>query len=166
MAPHSSTLAWKIPWMEEPGRLQSMGSQSARHDWACMQTDSTTEEKLVLSPPSAPSMQKHSSHHPILFLLLLLTLFLAVLGLCCCTRACSSCGELGTTLQLLCADFSSPWLLFGAWALGCGLSSYGTWDQLPHGMWDIPGLGLNSCPPHRQMDSQPLDHQGSPTLFS
>ena len=26
MAPHSSTLAWKIPWMEEPGRLQSMGS--------------------------------------------------------------------------------------------------------------------------------------------
>ena len=28
MAPHSSTLAWKIPWMEDPGRLQSMGSQS------------------------------------------------------------------------------------------------------------------------------------------
>ena len=26
MAPHSSTLAWKLPWMEEPGRLQSMGS--------------------------------------------------------------------------------------------------------------------------------------------
>ena len=29
MAPHSSTLAWKIPWIEEPGRLQSMGSLSA-----------------------------------------------------------------------------------------------------------------------------------------
>ena len=28
MAPHSSTLAWKIPWTEEPGRLQSMGSKS------------------------------------------------------------------------------------------------------------------------------------------
>ena len=28
MAPHSSILAWKIPWMEEPGRLQSMGLQS------------------------------------------------------------------------------------------------------------------------------------------
>ena len=28
MATHSSTLAWKIPWMEEPGKLQSMGSQS------------------------------------------------------------------------------------------------------------------------------------------
>ena len=33
MAPHSSTLAWKIPWMEEPGRLQSMGSLRVRNDW-------------------------------------------------------------------------------------------------------------------------------------
>jgi len=33
MAPHFSTLAWKIPWTEEPGRLQSMGLQRIRHDW-------------------------------------------------------------------------------------------------------------------------------------
>ena len=33
-APHSSTLAWKIPWMEEPGRRQSMGSHRVRHYWA------------------------------------------------------------------------------------------------------------------------------------
>ena len=33
MAPHSSTLAWKIPWTEEPGRLQSMGLLRVRHDW-------------------------------------------------------------------------------------------------------------------------------------
>ena len=33
MAPHSSTLAWKIPWAEEPGGLQSMGSQRVRHNW-------------------------------------------------------------------------------------------------------------------------------------
>ena len=32
MAPHSSTLAWKIPWTEEPGGLQSMGPQRVRHD--------------------------------------------------------------------------------------------------------------------------------------
>ena len=32
MAPHSSTLAWKIPWMEEPGRLQSMELLRVRHD--------------------------------------------------------------------------------------------------------------------------------------
>ena len=34
MAPHSSTFAWKIPWVEEPGRLQSMGSRRVGHDWA------------------------------------------------------------------------------------------------------------------------------------
>ena len=32
IATHSSILAWKIPWMEEPDRLQSMGSQRVRHD--------------------------------------------------------------------------------------------------------------------------------------
>ena len=34
MATHSSTLAWKIPWTEGPGRLQSMGSLGVGHDWA------------------------------------------------------------------------------------------------------------------------------------
>ena len=34
MSPHSRTLAWKIPWMEEPGRLKSMGSRRVGHDWA------------------------------------------------------------------------------------------------------------------------------------
>ena len=33
-APHSTTLAWKIPWTEEPGRMQSMGSRRVGHDWA------------------------------------------------------------------------------------------------------------------------------------
>jgi len=32
MATHSSSLAWRIPWTEEPGRLQSMGSQKVKHD--------------------------------------------------------------------------------------------------------------------------------------
>ena len=41
MAPHSSTLAWKIPWMEEPGRLQSMGSQRMRRDLV------TKQQKIV-----------------------------------------------------------------------------------------------------------------------
>ena len=34
MAPHPSTLAWRIPWMEEPGGLQSMESLRVRHDWS------------------------------------------------------------------------------------------------------------------------------------
>ena len=33
MAPHSSTLAWKVPWTEEPGGLQSMGLRRVGHDW-------------------------------------------------------------------------------------------------------------------------------------
>jgi len=33
MAIHSRTIAWKIPWTEEPGRLQPMGSQRVGHDW-------------------------------------------------------------------------------------------------------------------------------------
>ena len=33
MAPHSSTLAWKVPWTEEPGKLQPMGSLRVKHDW-------------------------------------------------------------------------------------------------------------------------------------
>ena len=34
METHSSILAWRIPWMEDPGGLQSTGSQRVRHDWA------------------------------------------------------------------------------------------------------------------------------------
>ena len=38
MAPHSSTLAWRIPWTEEPGGLQSMVSQRVRHNWVITHT--------------------------------------------------------------------------------------------------------------------------------
>ena len=40
MATHSSILAWKIPWMEEPGRWQSMGFQRVKQDWATSLSDS------------------------------------------------------------------------------------------------------------------------------
>ena len=43
MATHSSTLAWKIPWTEEPGRLQSIGLQRVGHDWATSLSFFTTE---------------------------------------------------------------------------------------------------------------------------
>ena len=39
MAPHSSTLAWKIPWTEEPGGLQSMRSHRVWHDWSDLAAD-------------------------------------------------------------------------------------------------------------------------------
>ena len=41
MAPHSSSLAWKTPWMEEPGGLQSEGSLRVRHDWVTSLSPST-----------------------------------------------------------------------------------------------------------------------------
>ena len=44
MATHSSTLAWKIPWMKEPGRLQSMGSQRVRRDWMASLSLSKTKK--------------------------------------------------------------------------------------------------------------------------
>ena len=40
MVTHSSILAWRIPWTEEPGGLQSMGSQRVGHGWACMHAHS------------------------------------------------------------------------------------------------------------------------------
>ena len=45
MAPHSSTLAWRIPWTEEPGGLQSMGLLRVGHD-------------LVTKPPPSPPLQR------------------------------------------------------------------------------------------------------------
>ena len=52
MATHSSILAWKIPWMEEPGRLQSMGSQS--------QTQLKDSTFLFLEPSVSQSVQSLS----------------------------------------------------------------------------------------------------------
>ena len=42
-ATHSSTLAWKSPWMEESGRLQSMRSLGVRHDWSDLATAAVTK---------------------------------------------------------------------------------------------------------------------------
>ena len=44
MATHSCTLAWKIPWMQEPRRLQSTGSQRIGHDWATTHTHTNGKE--------------------------------------------------------------------------------------------------------------------------
>ena len=49
MATHSSTLAWKIPWTQEPGGLQSIGSQRVRHDWATSMSMSQYLKSLDIS---------------------------------------------------------------------------------------------------------------------
>ena len=49
MATHSSILAWKIPWMEDPGRLQSMGSQRVKHHWATSLISPSNEYSGLIS---------------------------------------------------------------------------------------------------------------------
>ena len=56
MATHSSTLTWKIPRMEEPGRLQSMGLQRVGHDWA---TSPTYSYDLLMFVPFIQNVEQH-----------------------------------------------------------------------------------------------------------
>ena len=76
MVTHSSTLAWKIPWMEEPGRLQSMESLRVRHDFTFTFYFSFTEKAMathssvltwripgVGEPGGLPSMGSHRVGH-------------------------------------------------------------------------------------------------------
>ena len=51
MATHSNILAWRIPWTEEPGRLQSMGSQRVGHDWATNTFTSALWQVHSSAPP-------------------------------------------------------------------------------------------------------------------
>ena len=74
MAIHSSILAWKIPWMEDPGRLQSMGSQRVGHDWADVPTRRgklNTEggigedtEKMAIHKPRREAWNRSFPHGP------------------------------------------------------------------------------------------------------
>ena len=54
MATRSSILAWKIPWTEEPGGLQSMGSQKVRHIWGTEQAGTLTSLSGDSDPPGVP----------------------------------------------------------------------------------------------------------------
>ena len=63
MASHASTLAWKIPWTEEPGGLQPMGSQRVRHDWVTSLSLSLfivylglSDDSVVKNPPAMQEM--------------------------------------------------------------------------------------------------------------
>ena len=78
MAPHSSTLAWKIPWMEEPGRLRSMGSLRVRYDFTftftfhfhALEKEMATHSSVLAwripgtgEPGGLPSMGSHRVGH-------------------------------------------------------------------------------------------------------
>ena len=76
MAPHSSTLAWKIPWTEEPGRLQSVGSLRVKHDFTftfhfhALEKEMATHSSVLAwripgrgQPDGLPSMGSHRVGH-------------------------------------------------------------------------------------------------------
>ena len=73
MAPHSSTLTWKIPWMEEPGRLQSMGSTEGLHFhffFHALEKEMATHSSVLAwripgtgEPNGLPSMGSHRVRH-------------------------------------------------------------------------------------------------------
>ena len=64
MVPHSSTLAWQIPWMEEPGRLQSMGSLGVRHDWSNLADSLSPSMTLTLSFKCVSHFAVSDATHP------------------------------------------------------------------------------------------------------
>ena len=63
MATHSSILAWEIPWTEEPGGLQFMGSQRAGHDWATEHSH-THPQKLLMFPSGKAPPSPKNNHYP------------------------------------------------------------------------------------------------------
>ena len=64
MATHSSILAWRIPWTEEPGRLQSMGWQRVRHDWATKKEKKCImhTEKMKRTRDKSIQLNSHKVH--------------------------------------------------------------------------------------------------------
>ena len=61
MATHSSILAWRIPWTEEPGGLQSMGSHRVRHDRSDL-AHTHGGSRLQQAPGGAPGMQRYTNY--------------------------------------------------------------------------------------------------------
>ena len=89
---------------------------------------------------------------------------MAVLGLRFCARAFSSCGERGLLFIVVRGPLTIVASLVAEHRLQTRrLSSCGSWAQPLRGTWDPPDQGPNPCPPHRQADSQPPRHQGSPS---
>ena len=141
MAPHSSTLAWKIPWAEEPGRLKSLGLQRVGHNWATslslftfMHWRSQWQPTPVFLPGESQGRGSlvccrlwcHTVRHDWSDL----AAAAAALGLCCCLWVFASCSAWASVV----AEHSLG--SCGAWAYA--VSS----DQ-----------GSNSRPLHWQMDS-------------
>ena len=149
MAPYSSTLAWKIPWMEEPGRLQSIGSLRVGHDWAtslslftfhfhALEKEMATHSSVLAwrisgmaEPGGLPSMGSHRVGH--------------------------DWRDLAAAAAAAAADYSFPYSTVSQNFPGknTGVSCYSLFQGI------FPTQGLNLRLLHWQKDSLPLNHLGS-----
>ena len=160
MAIHFRILAWRIPWTEEPGGLQSIGSQRIRHDWG----DLAHVHNIIASWLS--HLDSLSLFNDFIYL------FMAVLGLHCYAGAFPNCGEQGLLSSWGAQTSHCGGFCCGpAWAQGhSGFSSCGL-KVLEHRLNSSAYLaaasgiflnqGLYPCLSHWQVDSLSLSHQGS-----
>ena len=172
MATHSSVLAWRIPWTEEPGRLQSMESQRVGHDWVTnthRQITILCESKIILSPligkrvlwkTNTQSTQAdkvcntHRMSTPD-------TEEKAVEKWKCNARSCCVLSRF-SRVRL----FATPWTVARQAPLSMGFSRQEYWSGLPFpSPGDLPDPGVEPVSPvvpALQADSLSLSHQGSP----
>ena len=151
MAPHSNTLAWKIPWTEEPGRLQSMGLLRVGHDsvtslslftfvhwrrkWQSTPVFLPGESQGQRSLVGCPSMGSHRVGHD-------------------------------WSDLVAAAAAATPWTLANQAPLSMGLSGQDYWSGLPFpSPGDLPDSGMEPGSPALRQILYRLSHQGSPGLM-
>ena len=158
MAPHSSTLAWKIPWKEEPGRLLSMVSHRVGHDWSDLAAaaaaiynpesrDGSKQERKVLGC----HIKYHNDHALQIFLTALLRALLSCFShVQLCVTPQTAAHQAPPSLGFFRKEhwsglpFPSPMHESAKWKWSCSVLSDCSW---PHGLqptrllcpWDFPG---------------------------
>ena len=172
MATHSSTLAWKIPWAEEPARLQSMGSLRVGHDWTTSLSLFTFmhwrrkwqptpvflpgESQGLVKPGGQLSMGSHRVGHDWSNLA---------------AAAAADDGKLGDEQSWIVSEvkllnrvwyFEIPWTIAYQAPLSMEFSRQEYWSGLPFpSPGDLPDPGIETSLPHCRQMFYPLSHQGS-----
>ena len=146
MATHSCILAWKIPWAEEFGRLQSIGSQRVWHNWSNWAWTHLLGKRI-------PCL--------LFFFILFWWYIMASLFL-----VCSTCTYLSQLSQLKSLSrvrlFATPWTIAYQAPPSMGFSRQECWSGLPFpSPGDLPNPAIEAGSPALQADGLPSEHQGS-----
>ena len=144
MTTHSSILAWKILWTEEPGRLQSTGLQRVRNDWVT----SLSLQYLFFFFNYLSAFWVFAAVRPF-----------ASYGE---QRLCSADRAWTVVVASLIVEPGSVVVASGPWSMGSIAVAPGPSGPAACGIF--PNQGLNPCLLHWQVESLPLSHQGSPFI--